>query len=308
MSSMNIISFIKKLAPSLSRSSLESDLAISIDTVNTVLSTYQSLSEAQKVTKFNSKKSVSLVNEFYTEFRKAKSSVKLDTRENFPADMLQLFGNVTLNAEVVKKELEDLSNEVIVTQALTAYKTNIIRAVGHFYFITRYALDLANYLYLSEMEHGKVDLPKDAKLNKKQETFIVDNIWLFARLIAVYGGEAKNFRESLEDLGEISIPKEQVEEAVAVYDNKKVDIFNNLPSGFIGSPIYTLGLIFAEWEANRYKHLKDKKKLLELRFLHLRMLKEQGVSDVNTEKEISHLQRRITDIDYSVAKIEASVE
>lgn len=308
MSSMNIVSFIKKLIPSLSRSDLESDLAISIDTIPTVLSTYSALDELQKVAKFQSKKNQKLVDEFYNEFSKAKSSVKLHSRQTLPADFAELFGNVTVNAEVIKKELEDLSNEVIVTQAMTAYKTNIIRSVGHFYFITRYALDLANYFYLEEIEAGKTDLPKEAKLNKKQAEFIESNMWIFARLLAVYGEDAKKFREKLEDLGEISIPKEQVEEAVAIYDNKKIDIFNNLPSGFIGSPIYTIGLIFAEWEANRYKQLKDKKKLLELRFLHLRMLKEQGQSDTNTETEIARLQRRITDIDYTVAKIEASVE
>lgn len=308
MSSLNIAGFVKKLIPSLSRSDLESDLAISIDTISTIQSTYESIKEVQAVAKFNSKKNIALIDEFYSEFQKSKSSFKLPTRNVFPADVVALFTNVGLNAEVIKKELEDLSNEVIVTQAMTAYKTNIVRAVGHFYFLTRYALDLANYIYLEEVEAGKGDLSNEAKLNKKQAEFIVNNMWIFARLLAVYGEEPKRFKEKLDDLGDIALPKEQVDEAVATYDHRKVDIFNNLPNGFIGSPIYTIGLIFAEWEANRYMQLKDKKKLLELRFLHLRMLKEQGNSDANTEKEIARLQRRITDIDYSISKIEASVE
>lgn len=308
MTSLNVVGFVKKLIPSLNRSDLESDLAISIDTISTIQSTYQSMGEVLKVAKLNNKKNEALVNEFYSEFQKAKSSFKFGTRQVFPTDIVALFTNVNLNAEVIKKELEDLSNEVIVTQAMTAYKTNIVRSVGHFYFITRYALDLANYIYQQEVEAGKMDLPTEAKMNKKQMEYIESNMWIFARLLAVYGEEPKRFKDKLDDLGEISIPKEQVEEAVATYDQRKVDIFNNLPSGFIGSPIYTVGLIFAEWEANRYKQLKDKKKLLELRFLHLRMMKEQGTTDANTEKEMSRLQRRITDIDYVTAKIEASVE
>lgn len=308
MSALNIVGFVQKLIPSLSRSDLESDLAISIDTLSTVQSTYASMKEVMEVAKFNSKKNVALIDEFYSEFQKSKSSIKLSTRQLFPTDVITLFTNVGLNAEVIKKELEDLANEVIVTQAMTAYKTNIIRSVGHFYFLTRYALDLANYLYLEEVEAGKLDLPNEAKMNKKQIEFIVSNMWVFARLVAVYGEDQKRFKDKLEDLGEIAIPKEQVEEVVATYDQRKVDIFNNLPHGFIGSPIYTLGLVFAEWEANRYKQLKDKKKLLELRFLHLRMLKEQGNGDANTEKEMARLQRRITDIDYTTSKIEESVE
>lgn len=65
MSSMNIVSFIKKLIPSLSRSDLESDLAISIDTIPTVLSTYSALDELQKVAKFQSKKNQKLVDFLY---------------------------------------------------------------------------------------------------------------------------------------------------------------------------------------------------------------------------------------------------
>ena len=88
----------------------------------------------------------------------------------------------------------------------------------------------------------------------------------------------------------------------------KIDLFDNLPTGFIGSPIYTVGLVFAQWEADRHKELKDKKKLLELRLLHLRLLQEQGKGDANQEKEITYLQRRVTDIDYKVSKIESSLD
>lgn len=306
--SLNIAGFIKSLLPSLSRSDLETDLGISMDSIDTVVSTYENLKEVQKVSKFNSKVVNKLLDEFYQEYQKSKPHLKLGNGQHLGDDIVTLFNNVRLNGVTIRKEVEDLANEVIVTQAMTAYKSNIVRAVGHYYFLTRFALDLANFVYLEEMIYAKADLPSDAKLNKKQIAFIQNNVWIFARLLSVYGSEQKHFQDQLEKLGEISIPKEEVEEAVASYSQDKVDLFNNLPNNFVGSPIYTIRLVFAEWEANRYKQLKDKKKLLELRFLHLRMLKEQGQSDANMEKELVHLQRRITDIDYTVSKMEASVE
>lgn len=306
--SLNIAGFIKSLLPSLSRSDLETDLGISMDSIDTVVSTYENLKEVQKVSKFNSKVVTKLLDEFYQEYQKSKPHLKLGNGQRLGDDIVTLFNNVRLNGVTIRKEVEDLANEVIVTQAMTAYKSNIVRAVGHYYFLTRFALDLANFIYLEEMIYAKADLPSDAKLNKKQIAFIQNNVWIFARLLSVYGSEQKHFQDQLEKLGEISIPKEEVEEAVASYSQDKVDLFNNLPNNFVGSPIYTIRLVFAEWEANRYKQLKDKKKLLELRFLHLRMLKEQGQSDANMEKELVHLQRRITDIDYTVSKMEASVE
>lgn len=66
--------------------------------------------------------------------------------------------------------------------------------------------------------------------------------------------------------------------------------------------------MFATWEAQRYQSLKDKKKLLELRYLHLKMLQESGNSDANMEKDIMYLQKRCTDIQYKLTKIEESVD
>lgn len=191
---------------------------------------------------------------------------------------------------------------------MTVVKVNIVRAVGHFYFMTKYALDLINYIYVLEAEHGGIELSKDSKPNAKQIEIIKKNMWLYARLVAVYGTDPKHFTEELDSLSTITVPKEQVEEVVSQYQGQKLDLLDNLPQGFIGSPIYTVRLVFAQWEADRYKKLRDQKKLLELRYLHLRMIQEQGGGDANTEKEMAYLQSRITDIDYKTSKIEESVE
>lgn len=87
-----------------------------------------------------------------------------------------------------------------------------------------------------------------------------------------------------------------------------VDLFANLPQGFVGSPIYSIRLIFAQWEADRYRGLKDRKKMMELRLLHLTLLKENGNTDVDVEKEIIYLQKRVSDIDFNLDKIEASIK
>lgn len=306
---INIAGFVKSLLPSLSRSDLETDLGTSIETIPLIVSTYQGMADVQKAAQFKSKVFTEISDDFQKELQKSKTKADVSGRPNLVGNMIVLFTNATENVNHIKKELEDLTNEVIVTQALTAYKTNIIRAVGHFFFMTRYALDLANLIYTQEVLASDPDsLPTDARPNKKQAEFVGKNLDIFTRLLAVYGDDPKVFKDRLEDLGEISIPKEQLEEALSVYDNRKIDIFNdNLPSNFIGSPIYSIGLVIAQWQANRYKQLKDKRTLLELRLLHLRMVREQGHGDANTEKQIKHLQQRVTDIDYDIAKTEESV-
>ena len=126
--------------------------------------------------------------------------------------------------------------------------------------------------------------------------------------IATVIGMTPGQREVLE-LGRLStafVHRQQIE-AVDFYSDK-VDVFNNLPQGFIGSPIYSVRLVFAQWESDRYRALKDKKRLLELRYLHLKLMKDQNQSDINIEREITHLQKHITTIDYKLSKIEESLE
>lgn len=306
--SLNISGFIKKLLPSFDKSDLESDLEISLESIATIQETYTNIEQINKVAKFQSKAVKELVKEFYKEFGNVKTKFKTAPNDNLALDTVNLFKNVKVNGDYLLKEISDAVNDVVVSGALTAYKANLLRAVAHYYFVTRFALDLANFIFIAEAEESGMELGKDYKLNNKQKEFIVKNLWVYARMLAVYGQDHDSFKAKLESIDEITLPKDQVDEVVDIYNADKVDVFNNLPAGFIGSPIYSIRLVFAQWEADRYKNLKDKKKLLELRFLHLKLMKEQSQSDINVEKEIEYLQKRITDIDYKLAKIEESVD
>lgn len=308
--SLNISGFIKKLLPSLDKSELESDIEISLESISTIIEVYSNLEQVLNVADLANKENKEVVKEFYKELTNHKpTGVKLSPKKNIASDTLLLFKNAKINGDFLYKELSDALNDVIVSQALTAYKANILRSVGHFYFITKYSLDLANFIYTNEAEEGFKDkFNKEYKLNKKQKELIIKNVWIYSRLLSVYGSDPDAFKKNIENLSEINIPKEEVDTVIDSFNSDKVDLFNNLPSGFIGSPIYSIRLIFATWEADRYKELLDKKKLLELRYLHLKLLKENGKSDINMEKEIEYLQKRITDIDYKLSKIEEGLE
>lgn len=306
--SMNLTGFVKSLLPSFDKSDLETDMEISLDEISVITESYTQLEEIFKVSKPESKEVKDLMKEFYKELKDTKPKVKLSPTENFAVDTLTLMKNVKINGDHLLKEISDSVNDVVVSQALTAFKINLLRSVAHYYFMTRFATDLVNFIYVSEADHAGMELSKEYKLNPKQKQFITKNLWVYARMLAVYGDDHAHFQERLSSVEEITIPKDAVEEAVTVYEADKIDVFNNLPQGFIGSPIYTVRMIFSQWEADRYRSMKDKKRLLELRYLHLKLMKEQNQSDINIEKEIMHLQKRLTDLDYKLSKIEADVE
>lgn len=305
---LNLSSFFRSILPSFSKSDVESDLEISIENISSVIDSYKTYEEIEKVIKPSSDENKDVLKQFYKELDVPRNSVKLTPNKLLSTDTVNLFLNVKVNAEWMLNIITESINDVIVSQALTAYHANLLRAVPHVYFLTRYATDLLNFLYVQEAESTGQDLSNDYKLNKKQKEFIKKNVWVYARLLSVYGLKHDDFKDKLSGILDIVINKDNVEETVSAYSNSKIDLFSNLPSGFVGSPIYTVRLIFAQWEADRYRSMKDKRKLLELRLLHLKLLKEQGKADVQLEKEISYLQSRITNLDYKLAKIEESVE
>lgn len=304
--SLNIAEFVKKLVPSLSRSDAEADLSISLEAIQVILTTCQGVSEIEKVSKFSSKKAQEAVKEFYSEFGKT-GNTKIRMTKKFGDDLGALFVNVLKNGDYFQKELEDITNEIIVTHALKIVKVNVIRAVAHYDFMTRFALDLINYIYLFEAEHGGIEFTSEGQLKKTQIDFIEKNLWIFARLVSFYGENPEDLRDRMEKLTDTVIPKDSVDEVLEVYDANQLDALSSLPSGFVGSPIYSVRLVFAQWEADRYRHLKDKKRLLELRLLHLRMLKENGQADIQMEKEMTSLQKSVTSIDYNLSKIESDL-
>lgn len=304
--SLNLIGFVKSLLPSFQKSDVETDMEISLEHIPVIIENYSSLGVVIKDAPIQNKQSKDLLKTIYKDLDKAK--VKLSRNNNIGQDMVTLMSNAKVNGDLILKEISDSINDTIMSQALTAYKINLLRCVPHYYFMTRYALDLLNFLYIKEIEHAKLETGKGYAINKKQEEFLVKNAWMFSRLISLYGSDPDHFKKQSESLSNVTVPKDAVEEVVQQFSSDKLDIFNNLPNGFIGSPIYSIRLVFAQWEADRYRSLKNKRKLLELRLLHLKLQKEQGISDSNIESEIIYLQQTVTDMDFKLTKIEAELE
>ena len=303
--SINIVGFVKKLLPSFSKSDLEADMQASLDAIGVVLTTFHNLGEVNEGAGLSSKENKELVKNFYKELgNSSKMKVRLLNRDKIGKDIVTLFSNVQTNGEYLLREIDDALNDVIVSHALTAYKANIMRSPAHFYFMSKFALDMANYIYVNEALAAGLKVDGDYKLNKKQIEMVEKNLWIFVKLVNVYGDDPKHFKENLDRVGNITLSKDGAEEAVTAFNSDELDITSTVPNGFIGSPIYSIRLVFAQWEADRYRTLKDRKKLLELRKLHLEVLRSQGQSDLSIEKDINYLQKRITDIDYSLSKIE----
>jgi hypothetical protein len=304
---LNIAWFVKRVLPSFSKNEIVEDLETSLEYISAITESYSNLSSVIKVSSLNSKANLEIIKSFYNEIKGNNIKVKLSNNKNIANDTLALFNNVRINGEYLLRKISEAVNDVIVSQALTAKRANLIRAAGHYYFLTKYAIDLSNYIYIEESTNAGFELSKKYNLQPKQKEFIIKNLWIYARMLSIYGDDHDKFKSKLSAIEDIMLHKDEVDDIVEIYKSDKVDIFNNLPFNFIGSPIYSVRLVFAQWSADRYRKLRDQKKLLELRYLHLKLMKEQNNTDINIEKEIESIQERLTTIDKNIYSIEKEI-
>lgn len=303
----NILEFVKKLLPTINKSDVLSDFETSLEAIDELQSLYSDLASYLDKNTIKSKEAKKVIDEFLAELYKSKDLPKINKRENFARVVLTLLENIKLNAKFLYDELDNNLSESTVTGSLEAKRANLLRSVAHYRFMTKMLTDLLNYIYTNEMSEENKHLAEEGKLNPHQVKELLNNLWILAKCVAGYAEDSDKFKAKVEKLSQVQLSKEENETIEALYSHSDdIDLIQGLPHNFIGSPIYTIRLVFAQWQAQRYHEMKDKKKLLELRLQYLRQLKEKGEADINLEKEIEYLQNRITKLDYKLAKIEES--
>jgi hypothetical protein len=125
----------------------------------------------------------------------------------------------------------------------------------------------------------------------------------FLAVMKNYAIDTAVFRKKLAKVPDIIlVDGSPIGSVVGEIDPFSLGIVNN----FRGNPIYHIGKMFAERQADRHKLAQEKKSSLELRLLHLKMLNE-GNTSPSLEKEIRYITERIEDLEYNIAKAEQSV-
>lgn len=297
---MKILDFIKSLLPRLDKSTILEDIRITkTELEKNVYPSYESAAVHFKTNKLTSDISAGLGNVFYRNYDLSKSG----KQPNFISEVATRIKAVSENLLLVEEQFEDLVEQDIINTGLTARKAVLIRAADHISFLSNYAIDLLNYVYILEsISHGgnsdTLALPPAivAKINA--------NLSMFAKLLSIYGEDPKTFKERIGSMPDVVVNDKTASALAAVYREDKLDPFSTgLVSNFEGSPIYHIRLMIAQRQMTRYKANKDKKRMLELRLLNLKALLEQK-SNPQLEHEIEYIQSRIEKLEYELAKEE----
>lgn len=302
---MKIIQFVKGLLPHFEKSKVIEDLRISIGELDSiVVDNYNQASEHFRTNRLKSDNNKDLSDAFYKNFDLQKGS----KQASFVGDISKRAAFIKKNAEYVLESVEELFERDIIAEGLTVRKALLIRAAESVSFISKFSVDLLNLVYVNEAIESNAELEESLKLAPATVKLVNNNITKFARLLSDYGIPNDSFKKLIQELPEVVINSKTANSVMGLYNEKDIDPFaNSYVVGFTGNPIYHIRLLVAEWQASRYKANKDKKKMLELRLLHLTLVQDKK-NDPKLEQEIAYIQSRIDKTERYLREVEESIE
>lgn len=302
---MKILAFVSALLPSIEKSKITEDLRITISELdNVVVQNYQAASDHFRSNKLKSSINKDNSDAFYQNFDLQHGS----KQTSFIAEIYKRLPAVKSNAEYILEQVEELLEHDIINEGLTVKKALFVRAAESVSFISRFSVDLLNSVYVNEAVEANAELEESLRLSPASIKFVNAHLTKFARLISDYGIPTPDFRKILTEVPEVMLNSKTANAVAGIYKEQDIDPFaSSQMVGFTYNPIYHVRLMVAEWQASRYKSNKDKKKMLELRLLHLKLIQSKK-NDPKIEQEITYIQSRVDKIERYLREVEESLD
>ncbi len=301
---MSFSKFIKSLLPRLERSDVNEDARITLaELVEKVIPSFESFSELYRVTGFKHADVLDMAKNFTAVFE----------RKGFPKQST-FIGDLALRLPMLQDTLVYLQglmqtefSSAIATQAMTARQAFIMRAICNISFMSRYSLNLLNYISAREMAKFSDITDPAVKMKPAEVDYIERNFVAYCKLFSVYAVKKEDLKKTVSNLPDVVINPDMAEELREMYGVQNIDPTEMAGvSGFIDHPIYSIRMIFAKWQNDRYEASKEKKAVLELRLMYLEMMQKKE-KNPQMEYEITKLQSRIEILDRKLREAEADV-
>lgn len=185
--------------------------------------------------------------------------------------------------------------------SLTYTKATVLRLVQATEYANTYARRLLNYLYVFEAE--KATGEKQTSLSPAELKWITEGFEDFCLCIRILLLDVKIVEKHLTQLPDATVTDLTEKTFLSTLGEGKLDPFQLRHLSARVNPFYLLGMYFAKQDAERYKAAKEELELLQLRHLQLQKLQDKK-PDAKLEKEIDHLQNRVSNLRFRIEKME----
>lgn len=295
---MSIINFVKAMLPRVQKSSIEEDIRTTIKELeNITIPRYKATGEHLRVAPLKDGGILSMQKQFYSD-----TAIKYQG-SNMIQDIGSAMDRILINLGQVDKIVDQVLDGDVLNEGLSVKKAHVVRAVGCMSFISTFGLEFLEYVLMCEQVANGADEPVDEYKTK----YILGRYRSFFQKLSDYSMDPEKFKKAFLELPEAIITSKNADSLSSMFNPSKLDPFPSMGvTGFTGNPIYHVRLLVATWQGARVNVNKDRKRLLELRLLHLQEL-EQDSHNPKLEQEIDYLQKRVDKLDKSIREAEEDV-
>lgn len=294
---MDIFKFVGKLLPRIERSEIAEDLrTTSKEVTNVAVPSWASAADHFKISKPISEevKDLQLLFNRSFNFRRASKNI------NFITDISVRLKNLESNVLHIQSILDDVLEKDIITAGLTVRSAFVIRSAGNMSMVSRYLLSLLNYIYTMETMARNEEVLDALSISKDEIKYVERNFDTFVKMFGEYTQLPEEFKQAIVNIPEAYVNKATQAALANMVAATTLDPFQTSGvAGLIGNPIYSVRMVIANWQNERYLSAQSKKNQLENRLAYLEM-QAHGKKDPILEKEIMQLQDRIEQLDYKL--------
>lgn len=293
---MKINDFLRRLLPSFGRDRIIEDCRLTrAEIEETLKPMYAQAAVFLKTWKFESEEMQDRIDTWKGLVKSNGGNIIVTIERGLP--LIQQ--NLTDVEELIKQSYGD---EVVVA-GLTYKKAQLLQFVTAVQFVSRYLVQFLNYVYVCETaqyEEGGTAI-RDS-ITPAEKHWIEDNFISFAVAFSVVTDTPGDVKKKLSEIPDITVTEDNAITLPETVGEGKLD---PLGMKLIGtwSPLFSLGLLVAEWQADRYKQARETLKMVQLRKLNLEQLAE-GKPNPKVQKEIEYLETRAQDLLYKIKKME----
>ncbi|MDQ6990597.1 MAG: hypothetical protein Q9M11_02545 [Mariprofundaceae bacterium] len=224
----------------------------------------------------------------------------LGLRNSSPEEVIKDLTNFFKEVLAEEKSLtalidKDISDKVFPALA-TAQELAIMKTISDVSSVTLYMLDMVYYIMADE----------DTEYPKRKIEELQVSMPYFTTIVRAY---INRFDKHVEDLHKVARTPIDTRAAGSLMDKllSKQGKVVGMPvvNGFINNPIYHIRMWFVDRDIDKYESLKEKKKLIELKLLDIKM-RANGKHDERLAKQVAYYEDKVSGIEYDLKDLSGS--
>ena len=208
--------------------------------------------------------------------------------------ILNTCSTIVKEERTLKKVIDKHLSDVIIPKTAKARDVSILVFITGIASIAAYIPDLLYYILVIDDKNANISKAKIEAVNSGGPAFISH--------IEYYSTDyTKRIKELAKVSGKVITPDNDLLSTVLA--NTGIVIKPPVASGFIGNPIYHIGMWWVDRGIKQYEANIEKKKLLELKLLELK-LRARDESNPSIAKQIEYYEDKIARLEEAIAEYE----